>query len=1146
MALQFIFGNSGAGKSEYGFRYIIEKARRHPDRRFLVVVPEQFTMQTQKNLVSMHPDGGILNIDVLSFQRLAYRIFEETGGEMRPLLSETGKTLVLQRIAQEQEKNLKVLGQNLKRQGAVAKMKSLVSELLQYQVEDGDLETWQERAKDKPLLALKLADIRCIYRAFEEYLGDSYVTPEGVLEVMARKLQDSEKIRSSEILFDGFVGFTPVQLKVMKELMTLCPKLLVTVTMDERENPMAKDGPQKLFFLSKKLVRQLSERAREVRCEILPEVWIRRDGRGRFPKGSALDFLEQNLYRYGKKQWDGEPGGISVQVMTNPQEELRAVTARIHALVRTGGYRYRDIAVLSGDLSAYAGYARQIFQEAGIPCFVDEKHTVMMNPFVEFLRAALDLVAEDFSPDAVFRYLRCAMGGLGREETDELENYVIALGIRGFRKYQESWTRCYRGMKQEELVHINQLRSRFLSEVEAFAAGMKQRGTTVLFRTKVLYEFIVKNECQQKLEGYRRMFENRQEAALAKEYAQIYGIVMELLDKLTEVLGEEKLSLSDYQEILEAGFEEAQVAVIPPSADQVLIGDNERTRLKSIRILFFVGVNEGLIPKRPASGGILSEPDREELKKNQAELSPTFREEMYMQRFYLYLNLTKPSEALYLSYCRTNAKGESLLPSYLIGSFGRLFPELKIQEADSVSKALETPLEALPLFLEGLHRAAEGETTQEFLELYRWYRNHPKEQIPVEAYVHAAFFRNPEDVIGKSAAHALYGQVLTNSATRLERYAACAFAHFMEYGLRIQERVQYEFKASDMGSVMHEALEQFARLLVKRGLEWKDLDPEERDRLMDESVDAVIGDYGNTILQSSSRNRYMITRVKRIMRRTVWALQEQLKKGSFSPGAFEVSFAMEDSLDAINITLSDEEKLRLRGRIDRMDVCEKEDTVYVKVIDYKSGNTSLDLVALYYGLQLQLVVYMDAALELEERKHPGKQVEPAGIFYYHIGDPMLEKKEGESEEAWNRRMLSALKMDGLVNADPEVVALMDRTVGAGASSEVLPVGYKKDGSFNSYSKVASGEDFSVIRKYTEKKIREIGRAILDGDAKAEPYQLGTKNACTFCPYGGICGFDQRLPGFRYRKLKSLDDWELFARMREETTETLPKEKETWE
>lgn len=1145
MALQFIFGNSGAGKSEYGFRSVIEQSLRHPERRYLVVVPEQFTMETQKKLASMHPARGILNIDVLSFQRLAYRIFEETGGELRPVLSETGKTLVLQRIAQEQEKNLKVLGQNLKKQGAVAKMKSLVSELMQYQVQETDLQEWEEQAKDKPLLALKLADIRCIYHAFEEYLKDSYVTPEEILEVLTRKLEQSEKIRNSEILFDGFVGFTPSQLKVMKELMVLCPKMTVTVMLDEREDPLSKDGPQKLFYLSKKMIGQLLESASQVRCELLPEIVVRRGEYGRFQKGSALDFLEQNLYRYQRKTWAGKPEGISIRVMTNPQEELRLVAEKIHELVRTKGYRYRDIAVLSGDLSVYSGYVRQIFREAGIPCFLDEKHTVMMNPFVEFLRASLDLIVQDFSSDAVFRYLRCSMGGLTKEETDELENYVIALGIRGFRRYQETWTRCYRGMKEERLVFINKLRERFLSEVEAFAQSMKRRGGTVLFRTRTLYDFIVKNRCQQKLEEYRVNFEAQKEAAMAREYAQIYGIVMELLDKLVEVLGEETIALQDYQELLEAGFQEAQVAVIPPAADQVLVGDNERSRLKNISVLFFVGVNEGLIPKHSGAGGILSEPDREALNRKDVKLSPTAREEMYMQRFYLYLNLTRPSKELYLSYCRTNAKGESLLPSYLVGSFRKLFPELEVEEADSETEIPKTPSSALPMFLKGLHKAVEQEADPEFLELLRWYKNNAASGIDPDTYIDAAFFRNPEDVIGKSAAHALYGQVLTNSATRLERFAACAFAHFMEYGLRLQERVQYEFKASDLGSVMHEALERFARILEKEGLDWKELEEDDRERLIDESVDAVMGDYGNTILQSSSRNQYMITRVKRILRRTVWALQEQLEKGSFSPGAFEVSFAMEDSLDAINIALSEKEKLKLRGRIDRMDVCEKEDTVYVKIIDYKSGNTSLDLVALYYGLQLQLVVYMDAALELEERKHPKKTVEPAGIFYYHIGDPMLEKKEGETDEAWSRRMLAALKMDGLVNADPEVIALMDRTIGAGAASDVIPVGYKKDGSFSSYSKVASKEDFSVLRKYAEKKIRKIGRAILDGAANAEPYQLGTRNACTFCPYGGICGFDQRLPGYQYRKLKSLDDFELFANMREETKES-EKENGTWE
>ena len=569
------------------------------------------------------------------------------------------------------------------------------------------------------------------------------------------------------------------------------------------------------------MVRQLLDRAHEVHCEVLPEIWTKRGEHSRFQNGSALDFLEQNLYRYNRNQWSGDPEReLSVRVMVNPQEELRAVTAKIHELIRVDGYRYRDIAVLSGDLSSYAGYARQIFREAGIPCFIDEKHTVLMNPFVEFLRAALDLIVQDFSCESVFRYLRCGMGGLSRQETDELENYVIALGIRGFQRYRETWTRCYRGMKPEALLHINELRSRFLGEVEAFAEGMKQRRTSVLFKTKTLYTFIVENECQRKLERQKKMFQERGEAAMARNMPDLrdcHGTAGQT--------GGGPGRRDDLPFGL-PGNSGSRVSGSPgggdsASADQVLIGDNERTRLKNIRVLFFVGVNEGLIPRHTGSGGILSESDREELKRNQAELSPTSREEMYMQRFYLYLNLTKPSEKLFLSYCRTNAKGESLMPSYLIGSFRKMFPGLEVRDAGETTAGPETPLDALPVFLEGLHQAVNGQAAPEFLELYRWYKNHPEAGIPADDYVEAAFFQNPKDVIGRTAAHALYGQVLTNSATRLEKYAACAFAHFMEYGLRLQERVQYEFKANDMGSVMHEALEQFSRLLEKEGLDWK-------------------------------------------------------------------------------------------------------------------------------------------------------------------------------------------------------------------------------------------------------------------------------------------------------------------------------------
>lgn len=381
---------------------------------------------------------------------------------------------------------------------------------------------------------------------------------------------------------------------------------------------------------------------------------------------------------------------------------------------------------------------------------------------------------------------------------------------------------------------------------------------------------------------------------------------------------------------------------------------------------------------------------------------------------------------------------------------------------------------------------------------------------------------------------------MKNSATRLEKYAACAFAHFMEFGLQIRERDQYELKAADMGTVMHEALEKFSKKLQENGETWKTVTDDTRDRLIEECVEETMADYGNTIFQSSSRNQYRIIRVKRILKRTVWALQQQIRQGEFEPGEFEVSFSMEDSLSAINIDLSEHEKMRLRGRIDRVDLCETDDKVYVKIIDYKTGNTSLDLVALYYGLQLQLAVYLDAAVELEQKKHPSKQVEPAGVFYYHIDDPMLDQEEDETDEAWGRRMLKALRMDGLVNADRKVVELLDRVLEDGTTSDVIPVGKKKDGSYTSYSKVASPEQFDVIRTYTRKKVREIGEGIFSGNVKISPYQRDGATACAYCEYQGICGFDQKIQGYEYRKLKGMDT-ELLMKAMQEITQSDQKE-----
>ena len=662
MSLQFIMGNSGAGKSRYAYEKILAEAARHPEKNYLIVVPEQFTMQTQKELVSLHPAGGILNIDILSFQRLAYRIFEETGGSLYPVLEETGKSLVVKRVAQEKKKELTILGSTLKRTGAVSQMKSLISELKQYQIAPSELDTWAEETGEKKLLAAKLKDTGVIYRAFEEYLENRYVTAEDVLEVLAGKLEESELIKNSEVLVDGFTGFTPVQIGVLGKLFRLCAKVYVTIIMDEREDPYKKAIPHQLFAMSRQLVQQLMKAADEAGCPVEPEIWVRRSGHGRFQPGSTMDQLEQRLFRYGKRGFSGngiekrpESGteaktgnpaagheanqqGIYISVAPNPRAELEETVRLIRRMVREEGMRYQDFAVLTGDLSVYGTYAREIFEKCGVPYFVDEKHSVLMNPFVEFLRAAIEMVVQSFSYESVFRYLRCGLSSLNREETDAMENYVLALGIRGLKAYGETWTRGYRGIKPDEVPQRNLLREKFYAEVQPFAEQMKKKDATVRERTEALYALAVQNQMQQKLEERRQQFEQQGQEAFAKEYSQIYGIVMELLDKIVEVLGDEKMTLAEYQEILEAGFAEASVGIIPPTADQVLIGDNERSRLKDIRVLFFVGVNDGLIPRHDAGGGILSEYDREELERADAKLSPTARETMYQQKFHLYRN----------------------------------------------------------------------------------------------------------------------------------------------------------------------------------------------------------------------------------------------------------------------------------------------------------------------------------------------------------------------------------------------------------------------------------------------------------------------------------------------------------------------------
>ena len=1144
MSLRFYFGPSGSGKSHRIYEEIMQRAAQEPGRNFLIIVPDQFTMQTQKDLVMRSDRGGILNIDVLSFGRLSHRILEEVGTKEMPVLDDTGKSLVLQKIAADLKEQLPAMGSLLHKQGYIHEVKSAISEFMQYGISTQDMDKLIASAEKRGALAMKLRDLKTLYWGFQDYIRDHFITTEETLDVLRRSLVKSKILPDSVVVFDGFTGFTPIQNRLIQELMRVCEETIVTVTIGEEEDPYQMDGEQKLFHLSKKTVADLVKLAAEAEVTQGEDVFVKGGPNpNRFTEAPALCYLEQNLFRYQYEPYTEKQCEIRMFEALSPREEVHQTALYIRKLIREEGLTYRDIAVVIGDLEGYASYVETEFGQLEIPCFLDRTRGIVLNPMIEYIKSALQLYIRDFSYDTVFHFLRSGMADISREEIDELENYVIRTGARGYRTYSRLFTRRTEEMQQgsgqedteraeETLERLNRIRQQFADTVEILHMAPRAKAGEYVDH---LYDFLEQNQVQQKLLNYQQQFEQEGDLAKAREYAQIYRLVMDLLDQIYELLGEEEISLQEFADILEAGFGEITVGTIPQNVDRIVVGDMERTRLKQVKVLFFLGVNDGNIPKNASKGGIISDMDREFLIESGTEMAPSPRQQMYIQRLYLYLNMTKPSQRLYLSYAKVNSDGKGIRPSYLIDTVRKLFPQLAVEYPQNRSRLeqIEGRQEGARYLAEELREYADGtlreEERQDFYLMYRAYEADPEGRDRLTA---AAFRRYKESGLSRIVARALYGRQLENSVSRLETYAACACRHFLQYGLSLQEREEFGFEVSDMGNVYHAVLENFAGKLAESGRTWWDFDENFATQAIKEAVEGYAATYGETVLYSSARNEYAITRMSRILTRTVLTLQQHLKQGSFQPDDYELSFRFAEDLDSIHVDLSEEEKMHLQGRIDRIDVSEDAEHVYVKVIDYKSGNKKFDLAALYYGLQLQLVVYMNAAMELESRKHPDKEIVPAALLYYHIDDPTIETPVELTQEQINEEILTKLRMNGVVNSDPAVVERLDRFLQD--KSKVIPVEKKKDGSFSARSGILSREELHVVSAYVDTKIRQIGREILDGKIAANPYEKGNEEACTYCAYKKVCGFDGSIPGYEKRQLEDLDKQTLMQRMQETT------------
>ncbi len=1159
MSIQFVLGGSGAGKTEFLLRMALRGAREDYRSSWILLVPEQDTLAMQRR-ITLHPENpgkGILNIDVMSFHRLAYRVFELLDRPLPRIIDDTGKVMLLRESSERVKEKLKLYKNQLSRPGFLSELKSQISEFYQYRIRPELLEDAAEKCSSSHMGA-KLRELSLLYRAFLEYMEErGYMVEEELLDRLLSFLPETKLLDGATILFDGFTGFTPVQLDIIEEMMKSCRSLLFSLCLGRgaRGALYGEHRASELFFLTGQTAEKLRLRAEKCSCPILPPIDLNRfdalTGRARnpshplprFQNAPALDYLERSLYRYSAAGTEGRnfalDGSIEIWEAADQRMEIERLASEIERAVREEGLRYQDIAVLISEPEQYRDLIYRCFLAAGIPYFLDDPGSLLDSPPAKLLRAAIEVLERAFSFDSVIRCLRALPGRTPEEENeiDLFENWLRERGIRGAAAYQREWE------------HFDSLRRKLAGPLLRLLSEGNERGASASRRISALRGFLTELRAREYISREAERLREIGEQNRAEELLRGMDAVEELLLRFSELLGETRISRREFSELLDAGLSEASIRIIPATLDQVVIGDLTRSRFSSPKRFFLVGVSAGALPGSGKGTGILGDRERALLRSLSIELAPDQAEDALLQRFYIYRALLNPSEKLLLSYPLRGRNGKSRKPSPLIEALRGIFPSLSIrslrhepEEIYTREELLRSLSRTLPLYLEERERKEaredKGESASErreaveaplegrLLSGFSALLRDPSYRDRASKLLDAAFTSYQSGKLDREIAEEIYGEILYGSITRLEQYNRCAYAHFLRYGLQLSERKSNEVRALDLGNLYHLAMEELFRELSKRGQSLPELSREEACALSDACVLRASEQYNERMMQDSARNRYLLRRISEICRTTVWALSEQLRRGDFRPAFLEKDFHLTRP------------GFRLSGRIDRVDLCETEKSIYVKVLDYKSGRTVFDLNRIYEGLQLQLATYLKVALEELQRDYPGKEVLPAAMFYYRIDDPILDYVPGEDEDGGEDRRLRALRVDGLVNADREVISHLDREFQK--ESKVIPVTLREGKVEERKKAIATTRRFSALMDFVEKRMERDAAEIRGGEISVNPIRESPeRSACDYCPYHSICGFDPMLEGYSYRRSGKKKMEEIWQELTEEREDSAP-------
>lgn len=1119
MSLQFVFGRAGSGKSEYCIKQA--SLAETKGKRVIMIVPEQYSHQGESAFLR---EKGYIHDDfhVTSFGRLAKKLIASSGVRYKATDS-AGKAMLVLKAIMGCKSDLRFYRSAAEKPGYISLFMDTISEFKKGQITPEALRLAADDTEEH-LFSARLRDLACIYEEYNKLLSEDLCDSDDDLTVMADLARANEYIQDAIIFIDAFYRFTQNELSCIRAFLACGAEVIVSLCMPDG------DLPETSVFQSVARSKRLLERlAQDVGAPVLPPVVL---GDAPRYRSRELKGLERALSGERIRFTEDTVCDISLYIGKGKYEEVVRTAAAIRDYVAKTNTPYRDIAVIAGDYDGYADLIQTVFPAYEIPVFADIRHDFLSHPIVLYLFSLFDLLL-GINTKSVTSYMKSGFADISADDAARLENYALAGAIEYgdwlndarfmhkisgvFAKEEQAGDTetDYLLLKNQVLTPVLQLKEQFMES------------KCVKDRVCALLSFFEAQQLAEKISVRAEEFKQKGLLRYAEEFIEVYNILIETLDMMVYCLGNETIGISGMRAVLEAGLSQKSIGVIPTVYDQVSFGDLNRSVIKNVRALFILGANDGVFPSVPSANALLSDSEREFLNARGISVAPDAKRLISDAEFSVYAAATISREKLFVSYSVSEDNGGGMRPAMFVSKLRRAFPALVAQhELDLDEPSCETTVaskqSAYNYVLTHIDALGKNETVD---RLYHALMPDPAYSRRLTRALEYAQFKNTPGKLAPDTIQALYGDTLYGSVSRFERYSACPFSFFIEYGLKAKERKILKVEAPDIGSLLHEIIERFSMRLRMEGKSFRSVTKDEQRTITDAILDEMFGAMYIKNIYGAGRLDALKNRLKRLVSKSVWALCEHVARGEFEPAAFEIAFEKNGEMPPVKVPLPQGGEVVLTGRIDRIDTLRHEGSLYLKIIDYKSGSKGYSLADIFNGTTLQLSVYMLAATE-GMAASDSKPVRFGGMFYFRLDDPILDSTP--EQEADEETVLKSFKMSGLSSDDPAIIRAID--CNAKGWSAVIPVYIKADGSVSkSQSKTAGAEEFEKLKRYVRNTVTKIGQEIMDGNVDIRPVRDGKPMPCTYCKYLPVCGYDPNLhPCRRTEQFRS--DEEIWSKM----------------